>query len=89
MVQIAASASQTELKPENFKGLADVIEIISGERFKYASGRFTDYNEAVKYRKKLESIYPDVFVIAVKENKIVPLQDALEQKKKKTKDNIK
>ena len=86
MVQVTASASQTEVKPENFKGLADVIEINSADRFKYASGRFTDYNEAVKYRKKLESIYPDAFVIAVKENKILPLQQALEQKKKKTKD---
>lgn len=86
MVQVTASASQTEVKPENFKGLTDVIEIISADRYKYASGRFTDYNEAVKYRKKLESIYPDAFVIAVKENKIVPLQQALEQKKKKTKD---
>jgi N-acetylmuramoyl-L-alanine amidase len=83
MVQITASASQTEVKPENFKGLTDVIEINSADRFKYASGRFTDYDEAVKYRKKLTDSYPDAFVIAIKENKIVPLQQALEQKKNK------
>ncbi len=86
MVQISASSSQTELKPDNFKGLNDVIEINSTDRFKYASGRFADYSEAVKYRKKIEELYPDAFVIAVKENKILPLQQALEQKKKKTKD---
>ena len=83
MVQVSASSSQTEVKPENFKGLTDIIEINSVDRFKYASGRFTDYNEAVKYRKKITDIYPDAFVIAVKENKIVPLQQALEQKKRK------
>ena len=38
---------------------------------------------AVRYRKKIEDIYPDAFVIAVKDNKILPLQQALEQKKNK------
>jgi hypothetical protein len=35
----------------------------------------------VKHRKKIEAIYPDAFVIAVKDNKIVPLQQALEETK--------
>ena len=34
------------------------------------------------YRKKIEVIYPDAFVIAVKDNKILPLQQALDQKRK-------
>ena len=75
--------TKTEIKPENFKGLKDIIEINCKERFRYATGRFTDYSAAVKYRKKIETIYPDAFVIAVKDNKILPLQQALEQKKKK------
>jgi len=83
MVQIASSTLKTDVKPENFNGLTDVMEINSSDRFKYTSGKFTVYNEAVKYRKKLSSDYPDAFVIAVKENKIVPLQQTLEQKKKK------
>ena len=32
--------------------------------------------------KTIENIYPDAFVIAVKDNKIVPLQQAIEKKKK-------
>ncbi len=82
MVQIATSLSKTEVKSENFNGLSDITEISTPDRFKYASGRFTDYPAAVNYRKKLETIYPDAFVIAVKDNKIVPLQLALEQKRK-------
>jgi len=82
MVQIATSSSQTEIKSENFKGLNDVTELSAMDRFKYATGRFTEYSEAVKYRKKLENIYPDAFVIAVKNNKILPLQQALEETKK-------
>jgi N-acetylmuramoyl-L-alanine amidase len=83
MVQVAASASKTIVVPENFNGLKDITEITSGDRYKYASGRFAEYPDAVKYRKKLEDIYPDAFVIAVKDNKILPLQQALEQKSKK------
>jgi N-acetylmuramoyl-L-alanine amidase len=82
MVQIANSASKTELKPENFKGIKDVSEIIHQERYRYAAGRFSEYSEAVIYRNKLEADFPDAFVIAVKDNKIVPLQDAIEQKGK-------
>jgi len=80
MVQIATSAAKNELNPENFKGLTDVVEIDAQDRFKYATGNFTDYSVAVKYRKKLEAVYPDAFVIAVKDNKILPLQQALEKK---------
>ncbi len=83
MVQIAASTTKKEIKPDNFNGLTDVVEIDASDRFKYATGNFTDYSAAVNYRKKLETAYPDAFVIAVKDNKILPLQEALEQNKKK------
>jgi N-acetylmuramoyl-L-alanine amidase len=82
MVQISASSQKTEIKPENFNGLKDVVEIITDDRFRYTSGKFSEYSEAVTYRKKLADIYPDAFVIAMKNNKILPLQQALEQEKK-------
>jgi N-acetylmuramoyl-L-alanine amidase len=83
MVQVATSGARTEITPENFKGIQDITEINAADRFKYATGIFNEYNDAVKYRKKIEAIYPDAFVIAVKDNKILPLQQALEQKRKK------
>jgi len=83
MVQVATAGSRTEIKPENFKGLTDIIEINIQNRFKYATGVFNEYQEAVQHRKKIETIYPDAFVIAVKDNKILPLQQALELKRKK------
>lgn len=82
MVQVATSAVKTAVKPENFKGIKDIVELGSADRFRYASGIFDEYDEAVQHRKKLESIFPDAFVIAVKDNKILPLQEALELKKK-------
>jgi N-acetylmuramoyl-L-alanine amidase len=85
LVQIANSATKCEIKPENFKGLEDVVELVAGGRYKYATGRFSDYDAAVKYRKTIEEVYPDAFIIAVKDSKILPLQQALEKKKKNRK----
>jgi len=81
MVQVATTGSRTEIKPENFKGLTDIVEINTQNRYKYATGIFAEYMEAVQHRKKIETIYPDAFVIAVKDNKILPLQQALELKR--------
>ncbi len=82
-VQIATATLKTEIKPENFKGLTDVEEINTGERYRYVTGNFNDYSDAVKHRKKVETLYPDAFVIALRDNKVLPLQQALEQKRKK------
>ena len=84
-VQIVTSSAKIEVKPENFMGLTDVIEIVTGNNFRYATGSFSDYPHAFRYREKIEAIYPDAFVIAVKDNKILPLQQALEQIKNRTK----
>lgn len=78
MVQIATSIKKVAIKPGNFKNIKDITELYSGNRFKYTTGSFDDYNKAVSYRKQIEAIYPDAFVIAVKDNKILPLQEALE-----------
>ena len=40
---------------------------------------FDNYGKAVEQRKKLSDKFPDAFVVAVKGNKIVPLQEALEK----------
>jgi N-acetylmuramoyl-L-alanine amidase len=83
MVQVSSSGTRTEIKPENFNGLKNISEIYTEPRYRYATGRFSDYSQAVKYRKQLESVYPGAFVIAVKGNKILTLHQALEQKRKK------
>jgi len=80
MIQIATSAIKKNLIPENFKGIKDVVELSSPNLFRYATGSFSNYSLAVEYRKKLEVVFPDAFVIAVKNNKILPLQDALNSK---------
>lgn len=83
LVQIASSNVKIALKPENFKGIRDVSEIEADLRYKYVSGSFSNYTDALEYRKKMIQLFPDAFVIAVRDNKILPLQEALELKKDK------
>jgi N-acetylmuramoyl-L-alanine amidase len=82
MIQVATSNKKIMTKPANFKNLKNIIEISSGNRFRYATGTFTDYEKAVNYRKQIKTIYPDAFVIAVKNSKLLPLREALEQDKR-------
>ncbi|HPC98567.1 MAG TPA: N-acetylmuramoyl-L-alanine amidase [Bacteroidales bacterium] len=83
MVQIVSSSKKIPTDPKNFRNLKDITEIYFGNRYRYASGKFYDYQGALEHRKKLEAIFPDAFVIAVKENKIVPLQEAIKETRNK------
>lgn len=83
MVQVSASKTRTEITPVNFKGLKGIYEISSQDRYKYATGKFDEYTAAVRYRKEIKHKYPDAFVIAVRDNEILPLQEALDQTRKK------
>lgn len=85
MVQISTSVEKKVIKPDNFNGIKDVTELPSSDRYKYAAGKFSNYSDAVEYRKKLVTIFPDAFVIAIRNNKILPLQEALNFKQAKTK----
>lgn len=81
-IQVAASAKRMEIKPGNFRNLKDISEIPDGSRYRYTSGIFFEYDKAVIYRNQLESVYPDAFVIAVRDNKKLPLQEVLDKTRK-------
>jgi len=82
-VQVKSSNTKIETRTGNFGGLKEIYEIRADNRYHYTAGKYLNYDDAVKYRKQIASIYPDAFVIAVKQNKIIPLHQALEQKRKK------
>lgn len=83
MVQLATSSGKKEEMPEEFMGLGEITEIVSGKYFKYATGRYSTYDEAAERRKELNTRFPDAFVIAVKNLQIMPLQEAIEQTRRK------
>lgn len=83
MVQILAMPKGRE--PANYllKEIETVTRIEDGERVKYTTGKFAQYDDALKYRRTITSRFPDAFVIAVKNGKITPLREAIDSKNKK------
>lgn len=82
MVQIAAMPAGRELNKSDLTGIETVTKIEDGERIKYAAGKYVLYDDALRYRRTLTGRFPDAFVIAVKNGRIVPLRDAIESRKR-------
>lgn len=77
-VQIASSKNSVQTNPDSFKGLKNVEEIKINDIYKYTVGSFTNYTDIVNYKKSIEEVYPDAFIIAVeKEGNLVPLNEAI------------
>lgn len=82
-VQIMASPKPVRMIPANFKNVRDVEQIqISPSLYKYIVLRTKDYAEAIQGRKKVLSKFPDAFVFAMKDGRIIPVNDALNELKK-------
>jgi N-acetylmuramoyl-L-alanine amidase len=83
LVQIAAMPAGRELSQSQLKGIETLTRIKDGERIKYAAGKYVLYDDALKYRRTLTGRFPDAFVIAVRNGKIVPLREAIDAQKRK------
>ena len=83
MVQISAMPREKEMSQSQLKGIETITRIDDGERVKYAAGKFPVYDDAIKYRRTLILRFPDAFVIAVRNGKVMPLREAIDAKKQK------
>lgn len=83
MVQISAMPKNKPMSQSQLTGIEKITKIEESERIKYGAGSFSIYEDAVKYRRTLTLGFPDAFVIAVRNGKIIPLKDAIEAKKTK------
>ncbi len=78
MVQIASSANQLQENDTLYNEFRNLKVITKDNSYKYLSGNFSTYQEAIDYSKTLSDRYPGAFVVAVKNNKIIPLKEALQ-----------
>lgn len=81
-VQIAASTKSVALDSHAFKGLTGVKEYKVGNIYKYAVGSSRTFQEIIPFSKQIKEKFPDAFIIAVKEDKIIPLDQALKESTK-------
>jgi len=78
-VQIASSKNKIATEPSSFKGYSQVSVIQDGRWYKYLVGEENSYHTALEMCKGVKADYPDAFVVASKNGRIIPLKDALEE----------
>jgi len=74
------SASQPITRDNPLYKEFDLFEIKTENYYKYAIGQKYSYQEIKEYSKTLRQQFPDAFIIAMKGNEIIPLQQALKNK---------
>ena len=82
-VQLIATARQIPTGSTRFKGLSPISFYKEGAYYKYTYGETTDYQEAVKMRNQVKEDFEDAFIVAFKSGKKIPLNDAINESKKK------
>jgi N-acetylmuramoyl-L-alanine amidase len=78
-VQIAASKKNIDTTPSNFKGVKNVFCIEAKDISRYFSGKFINYQDAVNEKKKIDKKFPECFVVAIENNKLISVKKALEK----------
>lgn len=76
-IQISASSKKMDLEPANFKGLNN-ISVSGTDIYKYMYGETTNYDAAKKLLQEAKAKgYASAFIIALKNGKIISIQDAI------------
>jgi len=78
-VQIASAPKNKPKDIGSLKNAGPVIRIDTGDRYKYITGRYNNYDDATQNRRKISDLYPDAFVVAFKGQKMIPLTEALKK----------
>ena len=78
-IQVASSKSKIPTDPSSFKGHKDVRILTDGRWYKYLIGKDISYHDALEKCNAIKADYPDAFVVASKNDKLVPLKDALQE----------
>lgn len=76
-VQVLSSQNRIPLDSEHFNGLEDVQEVETTGSYKYAVGNASTYEAILKVKDTVREVFPGAFVIALKNGRIISLEEAL------------
>jgi N-acetylmuramoyl-L-alanine amidase len=82
-VQISSSKKPLPTTDKFFKGRNDIEMFEYDGIYRYTVGTVTSFDEIVAIKTKIIKDFPDAFIIAVKNGKIVPLKEVINQEIKK------
>ena len=78
-VQIFAGKHRLRFNDQRFKGLQGCESFDDGTLIRYTYGASTNYNEISRLRKSILDKFPDAFIIAFKEGKVVDVNEAIKE----------
>ncbi len=81
-VQVLVTGNPIENHNNYFNKYEEVMEYRTGDWYKYAVGKSYSYNEIENYCDNVRLDYPDAFVIAIKNDEVINVKDALKELKK-------
>ena len=79
-VQIMALRKKIETTPGNFKGEQEIFRVDAPTISRYFSGKFSSLEMANKERDRIRKKYKNAFVVAFKNNSLISVKKALEEK---------
>lgn len=78
--RVQFASSSREKNPDKFKDVDDVRVYEHNAMFKYTSGNYASFSEAIKHQNKLRSYnkYRDAFIVAFKDGERIDVEEARE-----------
>ena len=76
-IQVASSRNKSSTEPSSFKGLTNIRVVEDGRWFKYLADQEPSYQKALDRCLEIKKDFPDAFVVALKNGKLIPLNEAL------------
>ncbi|MGE4288620.1 MAG: N-acetylmuramoyl-L-alanine amidase [Salinivirgaceae bacterium] len=73
-VQITSSSKQLSIEHPVFVGYSNIFEYFENGLYKYAVGKFSDYESVKKYQQELKQSFPGAFIVAFQNNQKVDLK---------------
>ncbi len=79
MVQVLTTSQVRPLDHTSFSNYGHVSEFRMNNLYKYAVGKYLSYSQVSSVLPRVKEDFPGAFVIAVKERKIIPMNEARKQ----------
>jgi N-acetylmuramoyl-L-alanine amidase len=76
-VQVISSRNKIPLDSDFFKGIKDIEVFESDGLFRYVAGAAATLEDIIAYREKINEIFPDAFIVAVRSGNLISLQEAI------------
>ncbi len=76
-VQITSSSKQINSDHPVFEGYSNIFEYFENGLYKYAVGKFSDYESVKKYQEEVKSNFPGAFIVAFQDNHRIDIKKVL------------